>query len=192
MQMKDVYDLLARFEQSNLSELSVKMEGVSFHGKKGYVQESAGTQAYVQTEKSEVLLESRHTANPVNVKQEESNAEADNTNRVAVTAQIAGTFYRAPSPESEPFVKVGQTVKKGDTLGLLEAMKMMSNVVAPADGIVKEMFKKLVGEDAAVVNVPKWLESAKGSLRGTVVAMPARDDIDFPVEEHLIVELYSK
>ena len=54
------------------------------------------------------------------------------------------------------------------------------------------MFKKLTGEDAAVVNVPKWLESAKGSLRGTVVAMPARDDIDFPVEEHLIVELYSK
>ena len=54
------------------------------------------------------------------------------------------------------------------------------------------MFKKLLGEDAAIVTVPKWLESAKGSLRGTVVAMPARDDIDFPVEEHLIVELYSK
>ena len=43
------------------------------------------------------------------------------------------------------------------------------------------MFKKLLGEDAAIVTVPKWLESAKGSLRGTVVAMPARDDIDFPV-----------
>lgn len=139
MQMKDVYDLLARFEQSNLSELSVKMEGVSFHGKKGYVQESAGTQAYVQTGKSEVLLESPHTATPVNVKKEESDTAADNANCVAVTAQIAGTFYRAPSPESEPFVKVGQTVKKGDTLGLLEAMKMMSNVVAPADGIVKEI-----------------------------------------------------
>ena len=54
------------------------------------------------------------------------------------------------------------------------------------------MFKKLLGEDAAIVTVPKWLESAKNSLRGTVVAMPARDDIDFPVEEHLIVELYSK
>ena len=54
------------------------------------------------------------------------------------------------------------------------------------------MFKKLVGEDAPIVTIPKWLESAKGSLRGTVVALPARDDIDFPVEEHLIVELYSK
>ena len=71
-------------------------------------------------------------------------------------------------------------VKVGDVIEVRE--KSRSSV----------MFKKLVGEDAAVVNVPKWLESAKGSLRGTVVAMPARDDIDFPVEEHLIVELYSK
>lgn len=53
-------------------------------------------------------------------------------------------------------------------------------------------FKRLMGEDAIVVNVPKWLEHAKNTLQGKVVAMPARDDIDFPVEEHLIVELYSK
>ena len=71
-------------------------------------------------------------------------------------------------------------VKVGDVIEVRE--KSRSSV----------MFKKLTGEDAVVVNVPKWLESAKGSLRGTVVAMPARDDIDFPVEEHLIVELYSK
>ena len=57
MQMKDVYDLLARFEQSNLSELSVKMEGVSFHGKKGYVQEPATARAYVQTGNSNVVLQ---------------------------------------------------------------------------------------------------------------------------------------
>ena len=71
-------------------------------------------------------------------------------------------------------------VKVGDVIEVRE--KSRSSVI----------FKKLTGEDAPVVNVPKWLESAKGSLRGTVVAMPARDDIDFPVEEHLIVELYSK
>ena len=53
-------------------------------------------------------------------------------------------------------------------------------------------FKRLLGEDAPVVNVPKWLDRNKNTLQGTVVAMPTRDDIDFPVEEHLIVELYSK
>ncbi|MBR4099358.1 MAG: 30S ribosomal protein S4 [Clostridium sp.] len=53
-------------------------------------------------------------------------------------------------------------------------------------------FKRLLGEDAIQVNVPKWLDRTKDSLQGKVVAMPARDDIDFPIEEHLIVELYSK
>ncbi len=53
-------------------------------------------------------------------------------------------------------------------------------------------FKRLTGEDAIQVNVPKWLDRAKNTLQGTVVSMPTREDIDFPVEEHLIVELYSK
>ena len=53
-------------------------------------------------------------------------------------------------------------------------------------------FKGLLGEDAPVVTLPKWLTREKNSLQGNVVAMPAREDVDFPVEEHLIVELYSK
>ena len=53
-------------------------------------------------------------------------------------------------------------------------------------------FKRLLGEDAVAVNVPKWLDHAKNTLEGKVVALPTREDIDFPVEEHLIVELYSK
>ena len=74
-----------------------------------------------------------------------------------------------------------------------------SYLVKPGDVIeVREKsrasvkFKRLLGEDAIQVNVPKWLDHAKNTLQGKVVAMPARDDIDFPVEEHLIVELYSK
>lgn len=54
------------------------------------------------------------------------------------------------------------------------------------------MFKRLLGEDAPIVVTPQWLERDKTSLVGKVVKMPAREDIDFPVEEHLIVELYSK
>ena len=53
-------------------------------------------------------------------------------------------------------------------------------------------FSKLTGEDAPLVTVPQWLERDKNALKGTVVQMPVREDIDLPVEEHLIVELYSK
>ena len=71
-------------------------------------------------------------------------------------------------------------VKAGDVIEVRE--KSRSSV----------KFKRLTGEDAPVVNVPKWLDRNKNTLQGTVNAMPTRDDIDFPVEEHLIVELYSK
>lgn len=53
-------------------------------------------------------------------------------------------------------------------------------------------FKRFVGEDAIIVNVPQWLEKEKNTLKGTVTKMPTREDIDLPIEEHLIVELYSK
>ena len=53
-------------------------------------------------------------------------------------------------------------------------------------------FKRLLGEDAPVVLVPQWLEREKNALKGTVTRLPVREDIDLPIEEHLIVELYSK
>lgn len=54
------------------------------------------------------------------------------------------------------------------------------------------MFKRFLGEDAIFVATPQWLEREKNTLKGTVTKLPAREDIDFPVEETLIVELYSK
>ena len=53
-------------------------------------------------------------------------------------------------------------------------------------------FKRFLGEDAIAVTVPSWIEREKDSLKGTVTRLPERADIDFPVEEHLIVVLYSK
>ena len=53
-------------------------------------------------------------------------------------------------------------------------------------------FKRFVGEEAIIVNVPQLLDKEKNSLKGTITKLPAREDIDLPIEEHLIVELYSK
>ncbi len=54
------------------------------------------------------------------------------------------------------------------------------------------LFSKLTGEDAPFVTVPEWLQLERDELKGTVLRMPERADVDFPVEEHLIVELYSR
>ena len=56
-----------------------------------------------------------------------------------ITAPLVGTFYAAPSPDAPSFVAVGDRVKKGQTVCLLEAMKMMSEVKAPCDCIVEEV-----------------------------------------------------
>lgn len=59
-----------------------------------------------------------------------------------VKAPIVGTFYAAPSPDAEPFVKVGSQVKKGDTIFIIESMKVMSEVPSEFDGVVKEILVK--------------------------------------------------
>ena len=54
-----------------------------------------------------------------------------------VKAPMVGTFYRTPSPDAKPFVEVGQTVKEGDTICIIEAMKLMNEIEADAAGVVK-------------------------------------------------------
>ncbi len=56
-----------------------------------------------------------------------------------VTSPTVGVFYTSPSPEGEPFVKVGDKVKRGDTLCIIEAMKLMNEIPAELDGTVAEV-----------------------------------------------------
>jgi acetyl-CoA carboxylase biotin carboxyl carrier protein len=56
-----------------------------------------------------------------------------------IKAPLVGVFYAAPSPDKEPFVEVGRHVKKGETVCLVEAMKMMSEVTSPKDGTITEI-----------------------------------------------------
>ncbi|MCX7176130.1 MAG: acetyl-CoA carboxylase biotin carboxyl carrier protein [Proteobacteria bacterium] len=54
-----------------------------------------------------------------------------------VTAPMVGTFYRTGSPDTPPFVEIGQTVKEGDTLCIIEAMKLMNEIESDASGVIK-------------------------------------------------------
>jgi acetyl-CoA carboxylase biotin carboxyl carrier protein len=55
----------------------------------------------------------------------------------AVTSPMVGTFYRSPAPGSKAFVEVGQSIKKGDTVCIVEAMKMMNQIEADKDGVIE-------------------------------------------------------
>ena len=71
-------------------------------------------------------------------------------------------------------------VKAGDVIEVRESSRSSAK------------FSKLVGPEAPLVTTPAWLERDKDALKGKVTRLPERSDIDFEVEEHLIVELYSK
>jgi acetyl-CoA carboxylase biotin carboxyl carrier protein len=62
--------------------------------------------------------------------------EAGQEGRV-IKAPMVGTFYRSASPDSKPFVEVGQTVKEGDTVCIIEAMKLMNEIESDAAGAIK-------------------------------------------------------
>ena len=59
-----------------------------------------------------------------------------------LTSPIVGTFYRAPSPDAEPYVEVGSRVKKGQVLCIVEAMKLMNEIESDVDGEVLEIYPK--------------------------------------------------
>jgi len=70
---------------------------------------------------------------------EAAKAEAQEPEEHIVRSPMVGTFYRAPSPDAEPFVQEGQRVRKGDVLCIIEAMKLMNEIEAEYDGIVEKI-----------------------------------------------------
>ena len=64
-------------------------------------------------------------------------ASEDDANLSTVNSPFVGTFYRSPNPDSDPFVSVGDRVKKGQTVCIVEAMKLMNELEADCDGVVE-------------------------------------------------------
>lgn len=71
----------------------------------------------------------------------ESKAKSENVprNENCVTSPMVGVFYAAPSPDSKPYVTVGSEVKKGDVLCIVEAMKLMNEILSERDGVIAEV-----------------------------------------------------
>ncbi|MDO5046594.1 acetyl-CoA carboxylase biotin carboxyl carrier protein [Campylobacter sp.] len=76
---------------------------------------------------------------PVNVVVSSEVKQHSNTPKESIKSPMVGTFYVAPSPGAAPFVKVGQRVRKGDVIGIIEAMKIMNEIEAEFDCTITEM-----------------------------------------------------
>ncbi len=106
--------------------------------------EENGTVIQMRKEKEEKLVTVNGVPQEVPVVMEQNAAptaekEADKVAGNVVTSPLVGTFYASSSPDAEPFIKVGDSVKKGQVLGIVEAMKLMNEIESDYDGTVKKI-----------------------------------------------------
>ena len=129
MDIKDIYEVWDRFEKSSLSELKLSLGGDNLELKKAM--EVISTEDKTGKIKQQVITQNNFT--------EESEQNEVNSNYKEIKAPFVGTFYRSASPEVKPYVAVGDVVKKGDILGIIEAMKIMNELAAPISGKIVEI-----------------------------------------------------
>ena len=131
MDKKKLREIIAVFKESGLAKMEISEttgeENYSIRLENATAPMMPAAVQYVQT-----LPESKPQA-------EETSQIKDYNKYRDITSPMVGIFYTAPSPEAEPFVKVGSKVKKGDTLCIIEAMKLMNDVVAEEDGEIVEI-----------------------------------------------------
>lgn len=136
MNINEIKDLMAQFDSSSLREFSYKnhTDELSFSKNEQAPVAVVEQTAPVQTSQATVPEASSVTP-PVEVVEESlASVEGD-----LVESPLVGVAYLSPAPDKEAFVSVGDTVKKGQTLLIVEAMKIMNEIPAPKDGVVTEI-----------------------------------------------------
>ena len=127
MDIRKIKTLIEMLEESNLNEIEVSQGDESVRISKG---------------KDPVDNIENNQINTSISSQEKVSINEDDTRKFVgnkVKAPLVGTFYRKPSPDSDPFVKVGDIVKKGQVLCIIEAMKMMNEIKSEFDGEVSSI-----------------------------------------------------
>lgn len=145
---KIVKDLLNEFKESDLTEFEMETAelrlrfGRGVNAGSGMASGNAAAPAASfegAASAPEAATESASAASAPETATESAPAAAADDNLEPVKAPLVGTFYAAPSPDADPFVQEGQKVSKGETLCILEAMKMMNELTAPYDLIVRRI-----------------------------------------------------
>lgn len=122
MTNQEIYDLMDRFESTRLSRLKVSDQNFTIELERG---------SAVAVSDTAPRTEASVTTMPAPSEKETP----------AITAPLVGTFYAAPAPDQPAFVAAGDCVHKGETVCLMEAMKMMSEIPAPCDLVIEEVLK---------------------------------------------------
>tara|TARA_B100001939_G_scaffold17389_1_gene14458 strand:+ start:159 stop:596 length:438 start_codon:yes stop_codon:yes gene_type:complete len=127
MDIRKIKTLIEMLEESNLNEIEVSQGDESVRISKG-----KDPLDYIENNQINTSITSQEK---VSKNENETRKFVGNQ----VKAPLVGTFYRKPSPDSDPFVKIGDIVKKGQVLCIIEAMKMMNEIKSEFDGEVSSI-----------------------------------------------------
>ena len=132
MEFEKMIELIKTVSDSNLTQFQIEEDGFKLSMKtdkqsKVVVQKQESVPKEIQS----VAMDEIKPAEQKEIKKAEGNV---------VKSPLVGTFYSASSPDSAPFVKVGDTVKKGQVLAIVEAMKLMNEIESDFDGEIAEIY----------------------------------------------------
>ena len=144
---EDINKMMRDLENSNINKLEVEFP----NGLKIKMDKGAGAQPSSSTVMPNIQnpVVTNKVVTNVNTEKETETKE----DYKIIKSPMVGTFYSKPSPTSEPFVRVGTSVKKGDTVCIIEAMKLMNELDSEFDGVIKE----ILVEDGEPVDYGKEL-----------------------------------
>ena len=160
MNINEIKDLMAQFDQSSLREFSYKNQSdeLTFSKNEGQATVPTASAAPIAAPlqaASAPVIEPTPQAAPSAEPEIASEAPAPAAEGDVVESPLVGVAYLAAGPDKPPFVSVGDQVKKGQTLMIIEAMKVMNEVPAPKDGLVTEI----------LVQNEEMVEFGKGLVR---------------------------
>ncbi|EES91961.1 acetyl-CoA carboxylase biotin carboxyl carrier protein [Clostridium botulinum] len=130
MDYKGIQEIIKTMSNSDLTSLEIETQDIRIAMKKGEVKEYISTNKENITRKDSNSVREEETVPVKEVVVERIQETKMNDSLVTISSPIVGTFYSAPSPEDNPFVTRGSKVKKGETLCIIEAMKLMNEIEA--------------------------------------------------------------
>ncbi len=147
MEIKDIVTLIEAVSKNNLTSFVLEENGTKLSLKREKERETVVTAvptpgfapaaAPVMSQPA-VALQVPGASEALGAEAPAVNAESgDIASGNTVSSPLVGTFYASPSPDAEPFVKTGDRVKKGQVLGIIEAMKLMNEIESEYDGVVE-------------------------------------------------------
>ncbi|MCY6959072.1 acetyl-CoA carboxylase biotin carboxyl carrier protein [Clostridium brassicae] len=142
MDTREICEIIKEISNSNLTFAEIKSKDMYIKLEKGGNNSSNRTiNELDNSSKMEEISEIQHSKESAKeINKETANSVEEKKAFETINSPLVGTFYISPAPDKEAYVSVGSKVKKGDTVCIVEAMKLMNEIESPYDGEIVEVF----------------------------------------------------